>query len=282
MNVNPAPYLNARWPNYRPILLFALLIGLALLAWGVVASNLMWLPAGALVILVAAYLYAATSWVMRYLLDFRPIAATIWQLATLTRSDDLLFIETGMRNVAIEVSKFLLSGRVTIIDVFNPQLMPNSALLRTRQVAYENVILPLSDPRTAWIDGRFDRLPRLESSSDVIVLDQVLCEIVQHGDRVRLLTEIYRVLKPGGRLIVVERTQSTNNQWLMGIGGVDGWHSAEIWQQILKDTHFSVATAEPINPLLTAYQAIKPRPRPRQLELPIFAEQKVGQQSLYN
>lgn len=252
------------------------------MAWGVMASSWASLPLGALIILGVAYLYAATTWMMRCLLDFRPIAATIWQLASLSRSDQFLYVETGMRNVAIEVSKFLLNGRITIIDVFNPQLMPNNALLRTRRVAYENVILPLSDPRTIWIDGRFDRLPRLENSAEVVVLDQVLSEIAQHGDQVRLLTELYRVLKHGGRLIVVERVQSANNQWLAGVGGLSGWHSAEIWQQLLKETHFDVATVEQINPLLSAFQAIKPRPKPMQLELPIFAEQKIGQRSLYN
>ena len=104
----------------------------------------------------------------------------------------------------------------------------------------------------------------------------------QIGDRVRLLNELYRVLKPGGRLIVVERIQSANTQWLAGVGGLSGWNSAEIWQELLQDAHFQVGATESINPLLTAFQAIKPRPKPLQLELPIFSEQKVGQRSLYN
>ena len=211
-----------------------------------------------------------------------PKLATVWQLAVLTRSDELLHIETGMRNVAIEVSKFLLNGRVTVIDVFNPQLMPNRSLLRTRRVAYENVILPLSDPRTVWIDGRFDRLPRLDSSAQVVVLDQVLCEMVQFGDRKRLLHEIYRVLQPGGRLIVVERILSAENQWLSGMGGVSGRDSAEAWQQLLTETHFNIASIEPINALLIAFQAVKPILKPRQLELPLFTEQQVDGQPFYN
>lgn len=255
-------YLNARWPNFTLRLVAGLVGGMLLIIASLVTQAWAGLPIGAAMILATAYFYAGSTWLMRQTLDYAKAAAVVWPLLRVAPHEQVIYVEVGQRNGAIALSKNLQRGHVLILDVFNPQQTPDVALTRLRRVAYAATLLPLNDPRTVWREGEIGRLPLRDNSVQAVVIDQTLSALIQHGDRVRLLREVRRVLQPSGRLVVVEPAQKPANRWLIGFGAF-AWVAS--WRDLLHDAHFDLQADQPINSLLHAFHAVKVAPPTTQL-----------------
>ena len=253
-------YLAARWKGYATRVAGGVIVAVLLMMGAVLTTQWWWLPLGAVFILWAAWFYASTTWQIRNLLDTRRTVEGIWQLLKLDTYARFVCIEVGLRAMPLALSRRLQRGTLKIIDIYNPQLMPDLALARLRLVAQEQVVHEPSDPRALWVEGSVDRLPQRDDSVPAVVLDQVLFALKEAGDHRRLLREVYRVLQPGGRLIVVEAVKRQDNWWLGG-----EWFSAETIQQILTTNHFILHDDTPINPLLHAFCVLKPIPKREQL-----------------
>ncbi len=261
-----APYFNAQWSNFYARLLVGCTLGIAIMLATLFSGQMGFLPLGASVLLFTAYFYAGASWYLRHKLDHARLADGVWSLLELRPHESFVYVEPGYRNGAIAISKQLQKGHVFILDVFNPQQMPDPALARLRFTAYNDTILPLSDPRTVWREGEIGRFPLRENSTRAVVIEQTLSALVQHGDRRLLLQEALRVLKPGGKLIVVEPVQRSSNRWLIGFGQP---YWIESWRGLLEEAHFVMVGDRPINALLHAFHAIKPAQNAYQLRLDI-------------
>ena len=260
MNKPLISYLAARWRYYSERIGFGLLLALLLAVVGVLTQRWYLLPFAAFVVLVVAWFYAATSWQMRNMLDAGNSAEIIWALLKIDPQSRFVCLDIGLRSTALSLSHKLQRGTLKIVDVFNPQLMPDPALARLRLVAQAAVLDITADPRSLWVDGRIDQLPQRDQSVPAVVLVQVLSALVQSGDRTRLLQEAERILQPGGKLIVVEPTARSDNRWAFG-----AWATAEKINILLTDHHFIPTTTRPINGLLQAFSATKPQPQAEQL-----------------
>lgn len=261
-----APYFNAQWPNFYGRLLIGCLVGGGVMMATLFTGRWGFLPMGASLLLFTAYFYAGASWYLTQKLDHARLAETVWPLLGLRSTDSFVYVEPGYRNGAIAISKKLQTGHVLILDVFNPQLMPDPALPRLRHTAYNDTLLPLSDPRTAWREGEISRFPLRDGSAAAVVIEQALSALVQHGDRRLLLQEALRVLEPGGRLIVIEPVQRRRNRWLIGFGQ-PFWVAS--WRDFLSESQFELVDDRPINALLHVFHAIKPTKSVYQLRLDI-------------
>ena len=258
--------LTLYWPNY-----FNWLTGLTLFAvvgMGLSVINQSWLllPLFAGLILACSYFFAASRWMIERLHDNATIAQAVWALGDIAPLDDFVFIDNGLRNAAIAVSKRLLRGSVTVVDVYNPRSMPSRALARLRASAIEHSLLPLSDPRTIWRDGQIGLMPVADEVVPVVVINQALSQLVQLQDRERLLKTAHRVLKPGGRLIVVERVKKPVNRWLATLGDWSGRESAEYWHTLFQEANFSIQEEQAVNGMLICYRLDKPLAPPQQLQ----------------
>ena len=249
-------YLVARWPSYFEWL--GAIIAVCVLGMAVSVWQNWWtlLPIFAGGILAASYFFAASTWLVERLYDNRRIADAVWPLCNLSPNDHFVYIDCGLRNTAIEVSKNLMRGTLNIVDVYNPQLMPDEALKRIRNYSIENTVLPLSDPRTTWLEGRFDLLPQLDSTVPVVVCNQVLGELAL-SDRKLLLNEMRRILQPGGRLLIVERVKH-KSQSVYRLALNMNWDSAEMWQANLENAGLELHDENQINTILTVFRADAP------------------------
>ncbi|MCL4871214.1 MAG: methyltransferase domain-containing protein [Anaerolineae bacterium] len=215
-------------------------------------------------LLLLAYFFAASLWVAY---QKNETAATLILLtwAQLQPTDSFAHIDLGRRSVGERLARYLTTGKLTVIDVYNPQLTPGAALARARSIAGPML---LSDPRLTCLEGSIDLLPLPDKSMLVVTMIYTLPEFWQQGDQEQLLQEIYRILKPGGRLILLEQARQPANIMMLG-PLVWHWPAAAHWQHLLQKTGFTIRKQEMIQAGLTvAFRADKPvQFQNRQLDL---------------
>lgn len=118
----------------------------------------------------------------------------LFQELELQPTDQALDVCCGTGDLAIELARRLPQGRVTGLD-FN-QAMLDHAFEKTKMIG--NLIL---------IKGDAMHLPFDDHQFDVITIGFGLRNV---PDADQALAEMYRVLKPGGHLAVLEMSQPTN------------------------------------------------------------------------
>jgi ubiquinone/menaquinone biosynthesis C-methylase UbiE len=153
------------------------------------------------------------------------------------------------------MARRLTTGRITVIDIYNPNLTPDGSLAR----AHRQALHPHPDPRLSWRDSDISLLPLSDSSVPAVILSEVASEFWQQGDRERLIIEIYRVLAPGGRLILAERVRTTANLLTMGLDGF-GLETADYWRDLITQTGFRIKREESLEELMHFIRADKPLP----------------------
>jgi ubiquinone/menaquinone biosynthesis C-methylase UbiE len=250
-------HVRANWPAYLlgyggGILLSLLLVVFAAQRewWGVV------LFAFAL-LLILAYFLLASLWAAHQQFDRRDNwpSSVLFELGRLEPTDNLVHIGLGVRDTAQQLSRRLTSGRVQAVDVYNPQMAPGRALARRRQQRSS----PAGDPRLTWLEGNIALLPLPDRSTETVVMNHTLSELWQHGDRQLLLAEAYRILRPGGKLLLAEPIRSRTN-WLVLGPTAARLESRAHWQRLLVDSGFRLRKEQSVADFYHCFRAEKPLP----------------------
>jgi hypothetical protein len=249
-----ATAIYAHWPR------FALLYGgmVATLLFMGISLDQGWLsfvPLATAVLIVLAYFFLASLWAIYQLYDRRGLrpAHILFDMGQLLPEDRLVYVDVGLRYRPILLSRRLTVGHIVVVDIFNPQWMAAAVLGRWRQ----QLAHPQPDPRLSWREGQIDLLPLPDDSAKAVMLCQVTSPIWQHGDRLALLREAYRVLEPDGRLLFAEqcRTQTT---WLADGPAAAQLPTAAYWNNLLTETGFRIQREQNPNGLILLIRAQKP------------------------
>lgn len=258
-------HLRRHWPAY--FALYAGLIGALLLIGGGALSG--WtalIPLGMAAFLLLAYFLGAALWAAHQLHDpggVRPLAELL-ALGRIMETERIAFISLGRREEALMIGRRLTGGALTVVDVYNPQLTPAAALGRVRA---RLPAPPEDDPRFTWVEGSIDLLPLPDESVTAVFLPRILSAFWQAGDRETLLREVYRVLKPNGRVLLAERTRTQTNWLVMGPRALQLPPPGH-WAQALSRAGFIVQENDPLRGLIHCLRADKPAPAgARQLQL---------------
>ncbi|MCI0398912.1 MAG: methyltransferase domain-containing protein [Chloroflexi bacterium] len=248
-------YLQVHWPTYLfgyggGALLLLALVGLSLV-WGrwVVIPLVM---AG---LMLLSYFCLTSLWAAHRLYDNNALRDTVFDTGNLGPEDNFVHVSLGLRRTAVRFSRRLTSGQVTVVEVYNPQLAPGRDLAR----AHRQAPPPPDDPRLAWREGQITLLPLPDSSTPAVTVSQALSELWQHGDRLCLLREIYRILAPGGRLLLVERVRTPTNWLVMGPAAIN-LPPADYWRQLLVEAGFQIKKERTLFDLVICFRADKPLP----------------------
>lgn len=105
-------------------------------------------------------------------------------------------------------------------------LEPSAEMLRMASERAAQARVPVE-----FLEPKAEAIPLNDRSIDTLVLTWTLCTI---GDARRALTEMRRVLRPGGRLLFVEHGRSTSK-------GVSCWQDrlAPLWNRIAGGCHLN-------------------------------------------
>jgi ubiquinone/menaquinone biosynthesis C-methylase UbiE len=92
------------------------------------------------------------------------------------------------------------SGSVIGVDVWNPRAVSGNRAESVR----ENPAREGVGSRVEAKEGDARKLPFDDGSFDVVVSNFVVHELQERGDREQMMREVARVLKPGGRVALVD------------------------------------------------------------------------------
>lgn len=247
-------YIYAHWPMfaglYGGIIFMLLTVGYSLdRGW------FSFVPLATAVCLVLGYLFGSAVWHGYQLYDLaglRPYSL-LFDMGTLLPENNLVYVDVGLRQRPIALSRRLTTGRVVVVDIYTPQWMPAPSLARWRQQWQH----PPADPRLNWRDGRIDLLPLPDNSVEAVMLCQICSEIWQDGDRLLLLREVWRVLKPNGRLLFAEPSR-TQSAWIAHGLGALALPTPAYWHNLLAEANFRTAREQDINGHIYCMVARKP------------------------
>ena len=247
-------FIYAHWP-----LFFGLYGGvvLSLVVIGISAEQgwLSYIPLATAVLLILVFYLLATLWSAHQLYDTNGINPhhILFDMGRIQIGDTFAFIDVGYRRRALALSRRLTTGRIIVLDVYNPQWTTSKALVRLR------TRMPTSpaDPRLSFREASVDMLPLPDKSVPAVILCQVVSEFWQHGDRLALLQEINRILTPNGRLLLAERTRSQTNWLVMGPAAFT-LKTEQEWKQLLQQAGFIVRHTQERSGLIQCFRADKP------------------------
>lgn len=250
-------HVRAHWPGY--LLLYGGGALLSLLVILLAAGSRLWgmvlLALAALLVLF--YFLVASLWAAHEMRDRRPNhpAEVLFKLGPIDRTDEFVHVGLGLRDVPENLSRRLTRGCIYAVDVYNPQLAPSRTLARERAVA------PASppDPRLSWLNGSIDLLPLPDNGTLIVTISHTLHELWQHGDRRLLLKEVYRILEPGGCLLLAEPARTTLAYLVWGPGALR-LEPPLYWRTLLHSCGFRIATEQSVRDLYYCYRAVKPLP----------------------
>ena len=249
-------FVYAEWPTFATLyggVVFALLI------IGISASEgwFSFIPMATAVLLISLFFLLATFWSAYQLYDLDGLQPhhVLFDMGDIQASDTFVFIDLGYRRRALNLSRRLTTGRVIVLDIYNPQWTKNPALVRLRK----RMPIPPPDPRISLRDASMDLIPLPDQSVSSVILCQIASELWQHGDQINLFKEINRILTPNGRLLLAERTRTQTNWLVMGPMALNLKRKEE-WEQMLNSAGFVVRRTQDLSGLISCFRANKPSP----------------------
>lgn len=116
-----------------------------------------------------------------------------------TGTEVVLDAGCGRGLFAIQVAKYYSTvGKIVGVDIWNQRDLSNNSA----QAAYENAVIQGVADRIEFHDGNICDLSYDDAIFDVVVSSMVIHNIAFYEDRMQALTELMRVIKPGGYLLV--------------------------------------------------------------------------------
>ena len=106
----------------------------------------------------------------------------------------------GRGAVLVAVAKRLASGRVTGVDLWSARDQSGNASDVTRRNASIEGVLD----RVGIETGDMRALPFADGSFDLVVSSLAIHNIRGNADRAKAVSEAWRVLKPGGRIVIAD------------------------------------------------------------------------------
>lgn len=219
--------------GYYALPILGILI-VAILTVGATTTIFFW-PAGVPVLAFGVYL--ALSYGVSMFVARQHATADLPNILRLRGDEMVLDVGCGLGKTAIAVAKHLDKGKVIGIDIWNKmEILGNSP-----QRAYENAESEGVRGRVEFQAGNVVDIPFSDNSFDLVTAGSVLNNLERESDRVKSLKEIYRVLRPGGRFLLMEPLRNLRGFFLFTPFGFLHLSTKETWLRLLSGAGF-VAT----------------------------------------
>jgi ubiquinone/menaquinone biosynthesis C-methylase UbiE len=242
------------WPLYAVGLIAAsaAIAGAALIprpAWLIAA---LW-AAG----IAAAYLLIASLLVSVWVYDLSPLYRFAWAREALaTAPKRILNLHSGFDESSAALQTAFSDARIDVLDFYDVQTMTEPSIARARR--FQDMRRPAkltaitkSVPVVA--------LPIEDGCIDAAFVILAAHEIRAPDDRARFFNELARVLRRGGRSIVVEHLRNASNFLAFGPQFVH-FYSRSTWLEVARNAGLSLIRESRITPFVGLFVFEKPQP----------------------
>jgi len=137
-------------------------------------------------------------------------------------------IHAGLDETSLALQEMYPAAEVTILDIYDPAEMPEPSIARARREARSML---------ASVKADFRQLPLETASADLVTVIFVAHELRQAASKEAFFREAWRVLQPGGRLLLVEHLR---NAWNLAAFGPGAFHffPRQEWLRVAGATGF--------------------------------------------
>ncbi|MFC8718776.1 class I SAM-dependent methyltransferase [Kitasatospora sp. NPDC057198] len=149
----------------------------------------------------------------------------------------------------------------SVVDLYDPALMTEGSIRRARRHV---------PPAPRTIPGRHDRLPAATGSADTVLAVFAAHELRRADDRGELFAECARVLRPGGRLVLVEHLRDAANTAVYG-PGAQHFFPRRAWLRAAAGAGLHLVAERRIGGLVTAFTFAAPTATPTTITPPTIA-----------
>jgi SAM-dependent methyltransferase len=194
-------------------------------AIGIAVAARPWLPSQYRQILTASMIPAifwalaslVTSW---YVYDRGPLPGYTWLARCLSRPPERwLNLHAGLDDVTAILPGIFPLAEGRTLDIFDAREMTEPSILQARRVVHA--------PSAA--SGAWKALPTDAASFDAAFLIFTAHELRRMESRVRLFSELARVLRPAGEIVLVEHLRDWRNFLAFGTAALH-FFSARTWR----------------------------------------------------
>lgn len=165
---------------------------------GILVVILIWWLAG--FIIIGLGLYIILSYGISMHLTGQTETPNPPEILELKGDEKVLDVGCGLGRMTISVAKHLNTGRVIGIDIWDKMEISGNSPER----AYANAQIEGVRDRVEFKTGNVLSIPFPDNSFDVVTSSSVINNLHGDSEKLRALEEIFRVLRPGGKLLLLE------------------------------------------------------------------------------
>jgi ubiquinone/menaquinone biosynthesis C-methylase UbiE len=140
-------------------------------------------------------------------------------------------IHAGLDETSLALQEMYPAAEVTILDIYDPVEMPEPSIARARREA---------ESMLALVNADFRRLPLETASADLVTVIFVAHELRRAASKEAFFGEVARVVKPGGRLLLVEHLRDAWNLAAFGPGAFHFFPRRE-WLRVAAASAFELS-----------------------------------------
>jgi arsenite methyltransferase len=177
------------------------IIGLLLLSAGYFVFSSTYLTiGGGIIVVFGVYMIVAHFLFLYVFTEFGRNFDWIARLLELKGNEYVLDVGSGTGRTAVQIAKRLTTGRLVGIDIWDTMELSGNSPER----AYKNAEIEGVKAKVDFKFGNVLKIPFDDNTFDIVTCSSVLNNLSGEKNRIEAMKEIFRVLKPRGKCMLLE------------------------------------------------------------------------------